>query len=313
MNRILLLLVPGIIALSCSKEKRSNRAGHKMQDFIVEISDYAKQRDPDFAVIPQNGIELLFNNLDESEELNDRLIGAIDGIGIESLFYEGEFTPDDYRLQMALRARDKIPVFVSDYVSDNANIAQSRQYNTDAGFRAFPRSSTNYDYLEIPATVQNENSFNIVRPSDAKNYLYLISTGGYADKQSFLSAIRQTNYDMIIIDAFYGDDWLTADEITSLKTKANGSQRIVIAYMNVGAAEKYRYYWQDKWKLHKPRWLKKEYDGYEDEIWVKDWKKDWQDIIYGKDDSYTQHLLDAGFDGAYLDNVEAFYFLYFDE
>ena len=87
---------------------------------------------------------------------------------------------------------------------------------------------------------------------------------------------------------------------------------MVISYINIGAAENWRYYWKDDWKLHHPRWLKKPYKGYQDEIWVKFWKKDWQEIIYGNDNSYMKKILDAGFDGAYLDNVEAYYFLYFD-
>jgi len=313
MHRLLFLFAGLLLLPACSKERRSNRAGHKMQDFIVAISDYAKSKDPDFAIIPQNGAELLFTNLDSEEALNDRLVNAIDGVGVEELFYNGVFEADDYRLQMLLKAKTRVPVFVADYVTSDADMAQAFQYNTDTGFRAFPRSSANYDYLQIPSTVFHENANNITKLSETQNYLYLISSGGYADKESFLAAIRQTNFDLVIIDAFFGDDWLTAADVQSLKTKANGGTRMVVAYMNVGAAESYRYYWQDDWKLHKPRWLKKEYDGYADEIWVKYWKKEWEEIIYGNDNSYTKHLIDAGFDGAYLDNVEAFYFLYYDD
>lgn len=299
--------------LACSKEKRSVRAGRKMQDFVVAISDYAKGKDPDFAIIPQNGEEILFHNLDAEDKLDDRTVNAIDGIGIEEVFYNGGFAPDNYRLNMLLQARERIPVLVADYLSDDNNVAQAFQYNTDAGFIAFPRVSTNYDYTQIPATVFAENSDDIAQVSQARNYLYLISQDGFPDKTGFLDAIRQTNFDLVIIDAFYGEELFTAAEIQSLKTKANGGTRMVIGYMSIGSAEKYRYYWQDDWKLHKPRWLKKEYDGYSDEIWVKFWKKEWQEIIYGNDDSYTKKLIDAGFDGAYLDNIEVYYSLYFDE
>ena len=40
--------------------------------------------------------------------------------------------------------------------------------------------------------------------------------------------------------------------------------------------------------------------------------KDWQEIIYGNDDSYAKKIIDAGFNGVYLDNIEAYYFLYND-
>lgn len=302
-----------LFAFSCSKEKRSNRAGHKMQDFIVELSEYAKEQKPGFAVIPQNGAELLFRNLDDTEAIDERVINAIDGIGIEELFYNGAFEPDDHRLQMLLQVRERVPVLVADYTANQSEVNQSYMYNTDAGFLAFPRDSSNYDYIKIPSYVHQENSNDITQLKDAKNYLYLISSDEFADKESFLEAIRQTNFDVVLIDAFYGDGLFTSTEINSLKTKANGGTRLVISYINVGAAEKYRYYWQEDWKLHRPRWLKKEYDGYEDEIWVKYWKKDWKEIIYGNSNSYIQKIIDAGFDGAYLDNVEAFYFLYYDE
>ncbi|MDH4471584.1 MAG: endo alpha-1,4 polygalactosaminidase [Fluviicola sp.] len=311
---VFLSLVIILTLSSCFKERRSNKAGHKMQDFIVEISDYAKGIDPDFAIIPQNGEELLFTDLDSESALDERLINAIDAIGIEEVFYNGgNYSPDDYRLQMLLKAKVRIPVLVADYLGNDADYNQAVQYNADAGFLAFPRVSSNYDYLQIPTTVTNENANDVLKLSDARNYLYLISDGGYSTKQDYLAAIQQTNFDVVIMDAFYGEDLYTSAEINALKTKLNGGKRMIIAYMSVGSAEKYRYYWQDDWKLHKPRWLKKEYDGYSEEIWVKFWKKEWKEIIYGNDDSYTKKLINVGFDGTYLDNVEAFYSLYFDE
>ena len=84
------------------------------------------------------------------------------------------------------------------------------------------------------------------------------------------------------------------------------------AYINIGAAEKFRYYWKSKWRIGFPSWLKKNYEGYEDEFWVKFWKKSWQKIIFEDNDSYVQKIVEAGFDGAYLDNVECYYFLEFD-
>ncbi|MGQ9708740.1 MAG: hypothetical protein ACUVUR_07715 [bacterium] len=36
------------------------------------------------------------------------------------------------------------------------------------------------------------------------------------------------------------------------------------------------------------------------------WEKGWQSIIYGNDSSYLKKILDAGFDGVYLDVVDAF-------
>lgn len=300
------------ILFSCSKEKRSDKAGEKMQEFVISISNYARGLDSDFIVIPQNGTELAFNYLDPDDGLNSSYTLAIDGFGIEELFYNGTYSSDNERLSMLQELVALKKIMVAEYVSDDSKVADAIQKNTAEGFICFPRINSNYDYKQIPDSVINENTNDILSLQDAQNYLYLISTDNYSTKQEMINAIIATNFDVILIDMSFDDVELTTSEIQQLKTKQNGSKRLVISYMNIGSAETYRYYWKDKWKLHRPRWLKKPYEGYEDEIWVKFWKKEWQEIIYGNADSYTKKIIDAGFDGVYLDNVEAYYFLYFD-
>lgn len=39
---------------------------------------------------------------------------------------------------------------------------------------------------------------------------------------------------------------------------------------------------------------------------TNDWDENWQAIIYGNDDSYLKKIIDAGFDGVYLDIIDAF-------
>jgi cysteinyl-tRNA synthetase len=301
-----------LLLLSCSKEKRSDKKGPKMQEFVIAISNYARAQNPKFIVIPQNGIELAFSDLAEEDGLNQEFMNAIDGFGIEELFYNVTAISDNERLDMAREVVATKTIMVADYVESNANYTSAVQKCQAEGFISFPRKNGNYDYKDIPTVVLNENSNNITTLDEAKNYLYLISDGGFSSKAAYLDALRASNYDVLLIDAFFEGAQLTKNEVTSLKIKQNGGKRLVIAYMNIGAAEKYRYYWKDKWKLHSPGWLKKKYDGYDDEIWVKFWKKDWEEIIYSGDNSYTQRILDAGFNGTYLDNVEAYYFLYFD-
>lgn len=304
------ILLAGILFLISCKEKKTVKAGVKMQDFIIAISEYARAQDPDFILIPQNGEEILFEDIDPEKGVNTRLIQAIDGYGVEELFYNGDYAPDDYRLGMLRKVNSTLKVMVADYLDNDADTSSSFQFADADQFIAFPRIHANYDYKTIPETIHHENANNIQTLAQAQNYLYLISTDNYSDKATFLSAIQQTNFDVVIIDAFFGDELLSSTEVSGLKTKLNGGQRLVISYMNIGSAEKYRYYWKKTWGVHHPLWLKKKYEGYKDEIWVKFWKDEWQEIIYGNDDSYTKKLLNAGFDGAYLDNVEGFYFLY---
>jgi len=302
-----------IALFSCSKEKRSDKKGPKMQQFVMDISNYAKSFKSDFIIIPQNGSELAFNYLSPEDGPNTEYLAAIDAFGIEELFYNGSTIELDERLTNLRTLSAYKKVLVSEFVDNNNNIGDAIQRNADEGFVCFPRASNDYYYEYIPDTIPNENSNDINTMDDVQNYLYLIGSNQFSSKQVFINAIQATNYDMVLIDLFFDSDVAFSEtEINQLKTKANGAKRLVISYMNIGSAENYRYYWQEDWKKGNPSWLKKPYEGYEDEIWVKFWKKDWQDIIYGNANSYTKKILLAGFDGVYLDNVEAYYFLYFD-
>lgn len=311
--RVLSIFALILLFTSCSKNKRSENAALKMREFVIELSEYAKGKDPDFLVIPQNGIELCFNYETISDGISIDYMNAIDGVGVEELFYNSGTAVEDGRIAQAEEIGLTKSVLVADYVNPNSNMVDAFAQNDNRGFIPFPRAANGYDYQFIPDSVHNENSNDINSLADAQNFLYLISTSTYSSKAAFVNAIAASNFDVILVDLFYGDEELTAADIQSIKTKANGGNRLVIAYMNIGAAETYRYYWQEKWKKGRPGWIKKEYDGYPDEYWVKFWKKDWKEIIYGNDASYTKKILNAGFDGAYLDNIEGYYNLYFDE
>lgn len=300
-----------VIMFGCFKEKRSDKAAERMQEFVVNISDYARIIDPDFIVIPQNGVELAFNGIDSNEGLNTTYMSSIDGLGVEELFYNGEYTPDQERLEMLDKLGDEKTILVAEYLANDANVSHALNENAAHDFLCFPRTNNNYHYQYIPEIVPNENANEIHALSEAQNYLYLISTDQFTSKEEMIEAVANTNYDLVILDLFFEESPLTCADLATLKVKANGAKRLVIAYMNIGSAENYRYYWKKGWGLRRPGWLKRKYDGYSDEYWVEFWNYQWQEIIYGNDDSYTKKVLDAGFDGVYLDNVEAYYFLYF--
>jgi cysteinyl-tRNA synthetase len=41
---------------------------------------------------------------------------------------------------------------------------------------------------------------------------------------------------------------------------------------------------------------------------VKYWNKNWKKLSYGNKNSYTQKIINAGFDGVYLDIIDAFWY-----
>jgi len=119
-----------------------------------------------------------------------------------------------------------------------------------------------------------------------------------------LTAIGNTAYDLVVMD--YSADGseageFSADQIAALK-HSPGGEKIVLAYMSIGEAENYRFYWQDGWTPGNPAWLDGENPDWPGNYKVHYWDPAWQAIIF----DYTDRLLDAGFDGAYLDIVDAY-------
>ena len=160
-------------------------------------------------------------------------------------------------------------------------------------------------YPEKPYGV---NTLDIAALSEAKNFLYLINPGSsFPDKQSFLDAVRETDYDIVIIDLFYyGAKELSKEDINSLKTKHSSGRRLVIAYLSIGEAETYRYYWHNSWERNPPAWLEEENPYWPGNYKVRYWDAEWQEIVYGNDNSYLNKIIAAGFNGVCLDIIDAY-------
>ena len=285
-----------------------------MRDFVVRISETARVQHPDFIVVPQNGIELVTLGEDAGEELAVAYLAAIDGHGQEDLFYgydrDDKPTPaveTDYLLSYLRRSKQAGKcILVTDYCSRPEYVAGARSRCDAEGFVSFVAPSRELDVIPTGAPT-HENAQDIVRLSDAQNFLYLLNNERFDSKSAFIDAIANTNYDVFITDLFFTDGTpFTAAEVERLKHKANGGKRLVICYLSIGEAEDYRYYWQSEWKRHKPGWLDRENPEWPGNYKVRYWDPAWQEIICGPNDSYLNRILAAGFDGVYLDIVDAF-------
>ena len=60
--------------------------------------------------------------------------------------------------------------------------------------------------------------------------------------------------------------------------------------------------------LFPPGWLSEENGDWHGNYKVHYWDPEWQEIIFGNAGSYLKKILDAGFDGVYLDIIDAFEF-----
>jgi cysteinyl-tRNA synthetase len=114
--------------------------------------------------------------------------------------------------------------------------------------------------------------------------------------------LRRTAYDIVVIDAFFGGGH---KQIAELRQKPLGGRRIVLSYLSIGEAEVYRYYWANCCKgRHRPPWLLTENARWKGNYRVQFWNPQWKSIIYEAADSYLKRIVDAGFDGVYLDRID---------
>lgn len=288
----------------------------EMRDFVIGISQYAKSINPNFSIIPQNGIELVSDNGDISGQPHLPYLNAIDANGQEDLFFG--YDEDD----IATSAQDNAylrklldvskdagnVILVTDYCFTPSKVESSYNQNMNAGYVSFGANERELNAIPtFPNPIHQENSNVITQISQVENFLYLINPSNFNTKSEFINAVNSTNYDLLIMDLFFSDGTaFTQNEINQLKSKANGGKRLVISYMSIGEAENYRYYWQNSWKNNPPEWLDAENPNWAGNYKVKYWNAEWQSIIFGNENSYLKKIIDANFDGVYLDIIDAF-------
>ena len=303
-----------LLALAACKPHPTYDYKQEMRDFVCHLSAWAKTQKPSFLVIPQNGIELVTLDGTATGMPATSYLNAIDGHGQEDLFYgydaDNEATPtevSDYLLPfLTLSQAAGNVILTTDYCSSIDKMSDSYTHNVNHHFLSFAAPERGLDVIpNYP--IYHENKDTIRSLQDAKNFLYLINPEKFASKQAFIEAVCATNYDALIMDLLFQDgSAFTASEIAQLRVKANGGRRLVIAYMSIGEAENYRYYWKSSWNLIKPQWLDAENPDWKGNYKVKYWDKEWQSLIFGTPDSYLQKIVTADFDGVYLDIIDAF-------
>ena len=317
-----LLFVTLLFLASCDNGGEVNPTDldykQEMREFVIGISEYSKAENTSFVIIPQNGIELVTQGGEENGLPHSAYLNAVDAHGQEDLFYgynsDNQSTSNNtnsYLRSFLDIAKDNGNVIlVTDYCSSQSKMEDSYNQNNANGYTSFAADHRELDNIpNYPNVLNQENSFQTNSLIGVSNFLYLINPENFNTKTDFINAVTSTNYDLLIIDLFFHDGTaFTSTEIEQLRAKANGGARLLICYMSIGEAEDYRYYWKSDWNNNQPEWLDKENPNWAGNFKVKYWNEDWQNIIYGNNDSYLKRVLDAGFDGVYLDIVDAFEF-----
>jgi cysteinyl-tRNA synthetase, unknown class len=127
------------IDLSLVDGEDRDSLARKMADLVVRISEYGKERDDAFMVVPQNNPEL---------REQDGYTEAIDGLGVEDLFFSSsqdqpgdipcdqDYCAENLAHTRALRDAGKL-VLAVDYASDPDNIAEACRRYQEEGFTGY--------------------------------------------------------------------------------------------------------------------------------------------------------------------------------
>ncbi len=147
----------------------------------------------------------------------------------------------------------------------------------------------------------NETAKNVTNVKDAKNILLLIDDNKFAQKFDLIKALRNTNYDIVIINPlFHGQERYTPQEVRSLQFKKNGTRRLLIAEMNMSEAQDSAYYWHPEWRIGQPTWLNRISFVNDDSVITSYWSPEWQKII----SNHFKGIVDSSFDGVFLTGLD---------
>jgi cysteinyl-tRNA synthetase len=120
-------------------------------------------------------------------------------------------------------------------------------------------------------------------------------------------AVRQADPDVVVVDYSWDGGAareLTTEDVEGLRRRP-GSPRVVLAYLSIGEAESYRWYWKDGAAGGRARFLSKANPAWQGNYRVKYWDDAWVAILSEGRRSYLARIQDAGFDGVYLDTVDS--------
>lgn len=295
----------------------------KMQAFIMEIAIHAKSRNPNFQIVPQDTLQYAHVDGNPDNPYDRNLLNLLDGWGIEN------FSPTTVnRLANLTRAGVKGTANTNgrtvEIVTENQRIAaennilwhprlsgevyRSPGIGNPGYMPIYSPSSNSYNIIHhpIPAGVAHAlNSDDVQHMMDAKNYLYMISTGKYTNwpdweanparrlditntagylvpfpggrfqptgdpevvakaiadhgtewdffwvadgytpqdgRKAYIEQLAASEWDLFYVDAHFGGEALTREEVEALKQKPRGGRRLVVSYLSIGTTELYRWY-----------------------------------------------------------------------
>jgi cysteinyl-tRNA synthetase len=121
-----------------------------------------------------------------------------------------------------------------------------------------------------------------------------------------IDALAASSYDVVVID--YSYDGSAAGEFSHADiARLRAAGKTVLAYFSIGEAEDYRFYWKTSWRPGKPNYIADENPDWPGNYAVQYWSSGWWANAL---QPYLDRILAAGFDGVFLDKVDAYWWWY---
>jgi cysteinyl-tRNA synthetase len=150
--------------------------------------------------------------------------------------------------------------------------------------------------------------------AERRRRMSAVTNWGYWLSNFELEGVAAAPHDLMVIDSEISANRTfererSAAEVLRMKRRPDGSARVLLAYLSIGEAERYRPYWKQSWydPLGKPTWLGTENRRWAGNFAVQYWNAEWQHLIFGTPESYLDRVIAHGFDGVYLDRADAFF------
>lgn len=280
----------------------------RTRQLIMDIAAYAKRVQPGFAVIVENGIDLMTRDGTLKTDSQTDFVKAIDGIVVEGL-YGPDSTILTRQLQLAMIQRHRV-----DHWAVLAQDRTSSLREAESALREFRRLS--FIPLISPLNVStiapipdlrsrpiNENALNIQSLSAVRNYLNLADAASFKSQADMIYRLAETNYDMLLLPLHHPTDrYLSRGDVRELRMKRLGAQRALIGRLALPVAEIGAYYWQREWSQRRPRWVQEE-GRLPATLHVRYWTPQWREILFGTPRSLIDGMISIGLNGVLLDTT----------
>jgi uncharacterized protein (TIGR01370 family) len=170
-------------------------------------------------------------------------------------------------------------ILFSEYTSLDKNNKQIDEIDTKLQEKTNISYDMNNKSTDIVEPIIVKVEYNLHNESNKEQQLSKIKNWAIQLQNADPNSIANSGFDLVVID--YSRDGSEEGEYSQediQKIKDGGV--IPIAYLSIGEAEDYHFYWKEEWNKYHPDWLGKENPDWEGNYAVKYWKEEWNSIIH---------------------------------